>query len=103
MQLTFKVEAAAPGRELPDVRIEARPAQGGEPRRLGRLLVKDGGGYVIGGRWVIGQRASGWQLLDPGQYEIHIAAKGYAPLVVPALVLAEQVVAIEPVLVPEGR
>ncbi|HEX5137510.1 MAG TPA: hypothetical protein VFY93_11090 [Planctomycetota bacterium] len=103
VQVTFEVTGDAAPHELSDVLVEARPTQGGDAVRLVRFVVKDDGGYTIGGRWAIGERASGWQLLEPGQYEIHIRAKGYRRLVVPALVLAEQVTAIDAVLEAEDR
>jgi hypothetical protein len=103
VRLTLKREGGEAGEELPRVLLEARPSHGGEPKRLARLHVREDGGYTIGGRWRLLERASGWQLLEPGQYELHLKVPGYRPLVLPALLLAEQVTDVEAALQPEGK
>jgi hypothetical protein len=103
VQLTLKREGGEAGEELPRVLLEARPSQGGEPKRLVRLHVRENGSYTIGGKWRLLERASGWQLLEPGQYELRVDVEGYRPLALPVLLLAEQVTDVEAVLVPQGR
>lgn len=100
VQLTFRREGGAAGEEVGTVKVEALPAAGGEPVRLVRLFVRSNGGYEIGGEWKLLERASGWQLLEPGQYRIHVEAKGHRPVVVPVLVQAQEVAEVEVVLEP---